>query len=252
MGSCGLRGTCFRGVAAGLSIPGAGRSRRDTPGGREVQQRDSFKTGKKPGFSAINVHKSAFDHPNSEPRCREAGLLPGGEIWKLNAFILDCPFILLHHVWRSDVTFPCCEVTSMKRLAMTAFVLVFAAAAASDAQAGLMNLFYGGGGCCPSSCCRPARCCAPAPTCCRPAPVCCRPAPVCCRPAPTCCHPAPTCCGPGAPSTAPNVPQAPKVPYEEKPPAPKKETTKPPAPKKGTAKPPAPGKKAGKTAGPKA
>ena len=133
----------------------------------------------------------------------------------------------------------------MRRLALLTLVAAFVIGGACEAQAGLFDflhlkksskkkgflsvMFRGGadadhatGG----NCCRPTKCCAPAPTCRAPAPTCCAPAPTCCAPAPTCCAPAPTCCGSAPPSSA--------KPYEETPPLPKKDSK--PAPKKSASK----------------
>lgn len=212
---CGLvlaDGKC--GVVGGLSMRGVRHSRRgDTANGCGVQRRrrqdcdSAIPFGQKCWLSGFAISENSVH----------------------SALIVQSAYCTIDDV---EVHLsPNCEAAPMKRLALTAFVLVFAVATVGDAQAGLLDLFSRGGG---GDCCQPDPCCKKKhfslfsshknSSCCEPA-ACCAPAPTCCAPAPTCCAPAPTCAGSAQPRLAP------KVPYEETPPKPKKGGGKKPAPK---------------------
>ena len=150
--------------------------------------------------------------------------------------------------------------TEMKMRVMMMLSLGGILLSATQANAGLLDLFGHDDGCCrprpkrcyspPPRCCKPVvrKCCDsrsgllnvfkifdglgrssgcynPAPRCCKPRPVCCKPKPVCCKPKPVCCKPRPRCIGSGSGSAAPAAPPT----YEETP-APPEESA--PTPKK--------------------
>lgn len=133
----------------------------------------------------------------------------------------------------------------MKRLFVLALGAAFALSAVQTSEAGLFDLFRSkrsSNGCCnPDPCCQPKKKCGlfglfshgKSNGCCEPA-SCCEPV-SCCAPQPTCCNVTPACCDSAAGgSYTPSV--APKKPYEETPPVPKKDEP-PPKPKKDAAKP---------------
>lgn len=141
--------------------------------------------------------------------------------------------------------------TEMKMRVMLMFSMGAFLLSATQANAGLLDLFSHDDGCCRPKvkrCCSPPppKCCNPAPrccdsgsgllnvfkifdvlgnssNCCNPAPRCCKPKPVCCKPRPTCCTPRPTCAGSGSgtPAPAPQYEETP-APPEESAPTPKK------------------------------
>lgn len=131
----------------------------------------------------------------------------------------------------------------MKKFLVLALGAAFAFTAAQDSSAGLFDIFRkkSNNGCCapaPDTCCAPAKkkkgflsclfhkkdepVCVPAAPACEPV--------SCCTPQPTCCNVTPACCNSADGAYTPSV--APKKPYEETPPPPKKGKA-PPVPMKG-------------------